>query len=70
MGTADRITRLILALGIVILFFTTEYINGTIGAILLVLAGIFVVTSMMGFCPLYWPFGFNTNKEKLPKQPS
>ncbi|MCY2685733.1 YgaP family membrane protein [Salinimicrobium sp. TH3] len=59
MGTADRIIRLIIAAAIAILFFT-EIITGTLGIILLVLAGVFVLTSFISFCPLYRIFGFNT----------
>ena len=59
MGTADRIIRLVIAAVVVTLFFT-NVITGTIGIILLVLAGIFVVTSFVSFCPLYTIFGMNT----------
>ncbi len=59
MGTADRITRLVIAAIIVTLFFT-NILAGTLGIILLILAGVFVLTSFSGFCPLYAPFGFST----------
>ena len=59
MGIADRIIRVIIAAIIGILFFT-ETISGTLGIILLILAGIFVLTSIISFCPLYFPFGFKT----------
>ena len=59
MGTADRIIRLIIAAIIVVLFFT-KIISGVLGIILLVLAGIFVLTSFISFCPLYLPFGIKT----------
>lgn len=59
MGYADRIIRLIIAAAIATLYFT-NVISGTIGIILLVLAGIFVLTSFVGFCPLYAPFGLKT----------
>ena len=66
MGTADRIIRLIIAAIVGILFYT-NVISGTLGIILLVLAGVFVLTSFVSFCPLYAPFGFSTcglKKEK------
>ena len=59
MGMADRVIRVIIAAVIAILFFTNT-ISGTLGIILLVLAGIFVLTSFISFCPLYAPFGINT----------
>jgi hypothetical protein len=59
MGTADRIIRLIIA-AIVVTLFYTNVITGTLGIILLVLAGVFVITSFVSFCPLYTIFGMNT----------
>lgn len=59
MGNADRIIRLILAAVIAILFFT-HTISGTLGIVLLAFAGIFVLTSLISFCPLYPIFGINT----------
>lgn len=59
MGNADRIIRVISAIIIAILYFT-NVISGTVGIVLLVLAGIFVLTSLMSFCPLYAPFGIKT----------
>jgi fatty acid desaturase len=59
MGTADRIIRLIVAAIIGVLYFTGT-ISGTLGIVLLVLAGIFVLTSLVSFCPLYAPFGLKT----------
>ncbi len=63
MGGADRIIRLLIA-GTVVALYYFEVINGTLGIILLVLAGIFVLTSFIGFCPLYRLFGINTCKSK------
>lgn len=68
MGTADRIIRLIIAAIIVTLYFT-EVITGTLGIILMILAGVFVLTSMVGFCPLYAPFGIKTCSRKENKDP-
>lgn len=59
MGTADRIIRILIAALIAVLFFT-NVITGTLGIILLVLAGIFLITSFISFCPLYYPFGLRT----------
>lgn len=59
MGTADRIIRVIIAAIIGVLFYTGT-ISGTLGIVLLVLAGVFVLTSVISFCPLYAPFGIKT----------
>ena len=64
MGPADRITRLILAAIIAVLYFA-NIITGTWGIVLLILAAVFVLTSLMGFCPLYSLFGINTCKKKF-----
>jgi len=64
MGPADRITRLILAAIIAVLYFA-NIITGTWGIVLLILAAVFVLTSFMGFCPLYSLFGVNTCKKKF-----
>ncbi|MFD2515564.1 DUF2892 domain-containing protein [Pontibacter locisalis] len=59
MGNADRIIRVIIAAIIAVLYFTGT-ITGTVAIILLVVAVVFVLTSMVGFCPLYALFGLNT----------
>lgn len=62
MGMADRVIRSIIAVLIAILYFT-NVISGTLGLILLILACVFLLTSMISFCPLYAPFGLNTCKK-------
>jgi hypothetical protein len=62
MGTIDRIIRIILALIMVVLYFTSV-VTGTLGVVLLILAGIFTLTSVLRFCPLYLPFGISTCKK-------
>ncbi len=63
MGSADKIIRIIVATIIAVLYFT-DTINGILAIVLLVLAGVFVITSFVSFCPLYLPFGLSTYKEK------
>lgn len=63
MGTIDKTIRIIIAVVIAGLYFT-DVISGTLGIVLLVFAGVFVLTSLISFCPLYVPFGLNTNKKK------
>jgi hypothetical protein len=59
MGNIDKIIRILVAIVIAVLFFT-NVISGTLGLVLLVLAGVFVLTSVMSFCPLYTLVGINT----------
>ena len=59
MGTTDRIIRVIIAAIVGVLYFT-GIISGTLGIVFLVLAGVFVLTSLISFCPIYAPFGIKT----------
>ena len=59
MGSADRIIRTIIAVAIALLYYK-NVISGTLGIVLLVLAGVFLLTSFVSFCPLYAPFGLST----------
>ena len=63
MGSADRIVRVVLAIVVAILYFT-NLISGTAAIILGVLAIIFLLTSAVGFCPLYAPFKLSTLGKK------
>lgn len=63
MGKIDRMIRILLAIAIVVLYFT-DVLTGTLGVILLVVAGVFVLTSLMGFCPAYTLLGTSTRKKK------
>ena len=63
MGTIDKVIRILVAVVVVILYFT-NVISGTLGIILLALSAIFVITSILGFCPLYLPFKINTGKKE------
>ena len=61
MGTIDKVIRILVAVAVAILFFT-NVITGVIGIVLIALAAIFVITSLISFCPLYLPLGINTGK--------
>jgi hypothetical protein len=61
MGTFDRIVRIVIALIIAVLFLTGQ-ITGTLSIILLALAAIFLLTSLVNFCPLYSLIGIKTCK--------
>ncbi len=51
-GTTDKIIRILAAVAIAVLYFT-NVISGTLAIILLVVAGIFIITSFLSFSPLY-----------------
>jgi hypothetical protein len=63
MGSVDRIIRILVAIIFVVLF-ATKTVTGVFGIVLLVLAAVFVLTSLVCFCPLYLPFGLSTCKVK------
>jgi hypothetical protein len=63
MGVIDKVIRILVAVVVVVLYFL-HVISGTLAIILLILAGVFVLTSILGFCPLYLPLGINTGKKK------
>jgi uncharacterized membrane protein len=62
MGTIDRAIRTIIAITIGVLYFTGQ-ISGLAAIILGALAVIFLLTSLVGSCPLYLPFGLSTQKK-------
>ncbi len=66
MGTIDRGVRVALAVVFAILIFTSV-VNGWLAIVLGVLAVVFVGTSLIGFCPLYLPFGINTSERPAGK---
>jgi len=59
MGMIDRIVRVIISVALVAVYFL-GIVSGPIGIVLLVIAGVFTLTSILGFCPLYAPVGLNT----------
>jgi K+-transporting ATPase A subunit len=63
MGLIDKIARVALA-GVVIALYFAGTITGTAAIILLVFAGVFIATSLMGSCPLYIPFNISTLKKE------
>lgn len=63
MGTPDRLIRLLLA-AVVGSLYATQVLTGPVAYVLLGLSAIFVLTSFVGFCPLYALFGFDTCPRK------
>lgn len=63
MGGADRIIRALIAVAIAVLYFA-NVITGTLAIVLLIVGAVFLLTSIIGFCPLYAPFGIRTCPKK------
>ena len=59
MGAADKGIRLLLA-AIFVGLFMTKTVTGALGIVLFVIAGVFVLTSLVSFCPLYTLVGAKT----------
>jgi hypothetical protein len=59
LGSTDRLLRVVIA-AVIATLYLTNVISGTLGLVLLVLAGIFVATSLISFCPIYALFGMST----------
>jgi hypothetical protein len=62
MGTADRVIRAVVALGVAALYFTGR-ISGTVAIVLGAIAVMFLLSSLISWCPAYAPFRFSTRKE-------
>lgn len=59
MGPTDRVIRSLLAITAIILF-VTGTLTGPLGIGLMVLSGVFLLTSLVRFCPLNTLAGLNT----------
>jgi hypothetical protein len=63
MGTIDKVIRVLIAIVLVALYYSNA-ITGTLGIVLVIVSVVLVVTSLIGICPLYLPFGISTAKKK------
>lgn len=63
MGNADRTVRVVAALVLGFLYYNGT-ITGTLGLILVIVGVVFLLTSLVSFCPLYTLFGINTCSTK------
>ncbi len=61
MGKLDKAIRSIIAITLIILF-ALEIISGTLGIVLIAISVVFLLTSLVSFCPMYKPFGISTCK--------
>jgi hypothetical protein len=62
-GSIDQIVRYLLA-AVIIALFLLKVVTGTLGFILLGVAAVFIITSALNFCPIWWMLGLKTNKAK------
>ena len=61
MGKTDRVLRTVLAVIVLVLYFSDQLTD--LAAIVLgIFALVFLVTSVLGFCPLYVPLGISSKK--------
>lgn len=72
MGLIDRVLRIVAAIAIAVLYFT-NVITGTLGIVLLAIAGILLITSIISYCPAYSLFSCTTRgkiklEEKIPAE--
>ncbi len=61
MSNIDRIIRVVVAALFAYLYFG-GIVTGALGIVLVVLGAVFLLTSVIAFCPLYVPFKFSTFK--------
>jgi hypothetical protein len=61
LGTIDRVIRASLAIVIIVLYFL-GYISGIAAIILGIFAAVFIITGIVGFCPLYSALKISTKK--------
>lgn len=62
MSNLDRVLRVVVAAIFAYLYFG-GIVTGALGIILVVLGGVFLLTAILAFCPLYAPFKLSTYKE-------
>lgn len=63
MGTTDRVIRVVIAMILCALYFTGT-VTGVAGVVLFIIACIFLLTSVVSFCPIYTLLGINTCPRK------
>jgi len=62
MGAVDRLIRILVAVVVVVLYFT-DRISGYLAIILGIVAVVFLLTSAVGYCPAYVPLKISTKKK-------
>ncbi|GAA4458400.1 DUF2892 domain-containing protein [Rurimicrobium arvi] len=62
-GPADKLIRILAAIVIGALYLSGR-ISGAVAIVLAIVAIVFLLTGLIGFCPLYLPFGISTRKKQ------
>ena len=63
MGMTDKIIRTLIAVVMLVLYFT-NVVTGTLGIVLIVLSAVFLLTSLVSFCPLYAVLGISSKQKE------
>lgn len=63
MGVTDRVIRTLLAVVFGLMYYA-GIVSGTVGIVLIVLAVIFLLTSLISYCPFYRLFGISTREKE------
>jgi hypothetical protein len=63
LSSADKVIRILVAAAIVTVYLLNK-VDGTTAIILLIGAGVLVLTSLFNFCPLYSMLGLSSRKKK------
>jgi hypothetical protein len=58
----NRVVRIIIAIGVLVLY-SLNMLSGTLAIVLLIVSSVFILTSLVGFCPIYWLLGKRGMKE-------
>ena len=62
-SSADRFVRFVLFVAAITLF-VFDIITGWLAYLLIGVGTVFLLTSLLSFCPIYRLFGWNTHKKK------
>ena len=63
-GYIDRIVRVLFGVIVAVLYFLHQ-ITGTAAIVLLILGAVLVLTSLIGFCPIYYSLGLSSKKKEV-----
>ncbi len=63
MGRWDKVLRFLLALAVALMVYY-DVLQGPLAYLLIVVAVVFFLTSLTGFCPLYGLFGISSVKRR------
>lgn len=62
LGNSDKAIRIAIA-SVVVVLAIAKVITGVLAIVLLLVSAILLITSLISFCPVYWPFGVSTRRK-------